>query len=84
MAPLRTIILPAFAAAVAAQNIADFVPECGTGCIETTIDESTHCDAGDAACLCENNYNVKRNAERCLRDECSESDYGKLLPTATI
>ena len=78
MAPLRTLVLPAFAAVAAAQNIADFVPECGTSCIDTTVDENTTCEAGDAACICENAYSVKRNAEVCLRDECSESDYGKL------
>ena len=76
MAPLRTFVLPAFAAVAAAQSIADYVPECGTGCIAETVDASTTCEADDAACICESVYTVKRNAEVCLRDGCYDSDYG--------
>ncbi|RYP52384.1 hypothetical protein DL768_002415 [Monosporascus sp. mg162] len=79
MAPLRTLVLPAFAAVAAAQSIADYVPGCGTPCISETVDASTTCEADDASCICEYAYTVKRNAEVCLRDGCSESDYGLVM-----
>lgn len=76
MAPLRTFVLPAFVAVAAAQSISDYVPACGTTCIADTVDKSTTCSADDGACICAQVYTVKRNAEVCLRDGCSDSDYG--------
>ncbi|KAL7625690.1 hypothetical protein AAE478_004911 [Parahypoxylon ruwenzoriense] len=82
MAPLRVLVLPAFAAAVAAISITDYVPACGPPCILNAVDEHTTCEAGDNACICRETYTVKRDGEVCLRDACSDSDYG-MAPTLT-
>lgn len=80
MAPLRTIILPALAAVVAAQDLVSQVPECAGSCLTKTITENSSCETDDASCICTSSYSIKRNSEGCLRDACSESEYGKLYP----
>ncbi len=76
MAPLRVLALPTMAALAMALNVTDYVPACGPPCIYTSVDENTTCDPSDNACICESVYTIKRDGEVCLRDACSDGDYG--------
>ena len=76
MAPLRILALPALAAVAGAISVSEYVPACGPPCITTAVEKHTTCAADDNACICASVYTIKRDGEVCLRDGCSDTDYG--------
>lgn len=81
MAPLRSYVLPAMAAvaAVKAVQIESYVPGCAPECIYEAVDTHSTCEVSDSKCLCLDIYSLKRHSEECLEQNCSETEYGKLL-----
>lgn len=78
MAPLRTYILPAImaVAAVRAADLPSYVPSCAPPCLYEAVDDNSTCEKDDNACICRDMYSLKRHSESCLKDGCSEADYG--------
>lgn len=57
---------------VAAQNRADFLPECSLKCLDDATKKVTNCALDDAVCWCvQSNYeDIYNNGVACVLDAC--------------